>query len=151
LRDALLAFKFRGRKDVGRFLVVLLKKKLQPLSSHIDIIVPLPGTQRRLRERGFSQTFLLSQEISRVMDRPVEYRSLIKSRETRDQYTLNRDERNKNLLGAFSVVNNQAVKGKRILLVDDLFTTGNTVYEASKMLKRAKAQRVEVFALARTP
>jgi competence protein ComFC len=151
LRDALLAFKFRGRKDVGRFLVELLSEKLKGLSPHFDVIVPLPVTERRLRERGFNQTYVLSEEIARMTGKPVDYRALVKTRETRDQYTLNRNERRRNLLGAFAVNKKEGIKGQRVLLVDDLFTTGSTVREASKVLLYAKARNVEVFALARTP
>lgn len=151
LRDALLAFKFRGRKDVGRFLVEILAEKLGALSGRFDVIVPLPVTERRLRERGFNQTYILSEEIARITDKPIDYRSLAKTRETEDQYTLGRKERRKNLLGAFSVTKSNGVRGCRVLLVDDLFTTGSTLSEASRVLLEANARCVEVFALARTP
>lgn len=151
LRDALLAFKFRGRKDVGRFLVGLLRDQLKALSSRFDVIVPLPVTNGRLRERGFSQTYVLSEEIARITDRPIDHRALLKTRETKDQYTLNREERRRNLLGAFEVSQGEGIKDRRVLLVDDLFTTGSTLSEASKTLLRGKAGDVEVFALARTP
>lgn len=151
LRDALLAFKFRDRKDVGRFLMGLLYEKIRGLSERFDVIVPLPVTERRLRERGFNQTYVLSEEIARVTRKPIDYRSLVKTRETRDQYTLGRDARRRNLLGVFAVNRSESIKGLRVLLVDDLLTTGSTVSEASRALVRAKASRVEVFALARTP
>jgi ComF family protein len=151
LRDALLAFKFRDRKDVGRFLLSLLSEKLKTLSARYDVIVPLPVTEGRLRERGFNQTYVLSEEIARIMNKPIDCRSLVKTRETEDQYTLGRNERRRNLRGAFAVKNNENIKGRRILLVDDLFTTGSTVSEASKALLQAKTGCVEVFALARTP
>jgi ComF family protein len=151
LRDALLAFKFRGRKDVGRFLVGLLRDKLMALSPRFDVIVPLPVTEGRLRERGFNQTYVLSKEIARITGKPIDHRSLLKTRETKDQYTLSRDERRKNPLGAFQVVRSEAIQDRRVLLVDDLFTTGSTLSEASKTLVRAGAGGVEVFALARTP
>jgi competence protein ComFC len=151
LRDALLAFKFRQRKDVGRFLIGLLREKIKRLSERFELIVPLPVTEGRLRERGFNQTYVLSEEIGRIAGRPVDCRSLVKTKETQDQYTLSRDDRMRNLVGAFAARNNEGIKGRRILLVDDLFTTGATLSEASKVLLHAKVARVEVFALARTP
>lgn len=83
--------------------------------------------------------------------KPIGCRFLVKTRETKDQYTLGREARMKNLMGVFVVRNPEDIKGCRILLVDDLFTTGATASEAAKALLRAKAARVEVFALARTP
>lgn len=151
LREALLAFKFRDRKDVGRFLTELLREKIEALTERFDVIVPLPVTEGRLRERGFNQTYVLSEEIARITRKPIDYRSLVKTKETRDQYTLGRDARRRNLRGAFTVNKSEKIKGRRILLVDDLFTTGSTLSEASKALLLAKASRVEIFALARTP
>ncbi|HAR96987.1 MAG TPA: hypothetical protein DCR97_13670 [Deltaproteobacteria bacterium] len=151
LRDALLAFKFRQRKDVGRFLMGLLREKVERLSERFDLIVPLPVTESRLRERGFNQTYVLSEEIARMTHKPIDCQSLVKTRETKDQYTLGREARMRNLIGVFAVRDPEVIEDCRILLVDDLFTTGATVSEASKVLVRAKAARVEVFALARTP
>lgn len=146
-----MAFKFRDRKDVGRFLIGLLNEKVEALAERFDVIVPLPVTARRLRERGFNQTYVLSEEIARITEKPIDHRSFVKTRETRDQYTLGRDARRRNLLGAFVVNKGEKIKDRRILLVDDLFTTGSTASEASRALLRARASRVEIFALARTP
>jgi ComF family protein len=129
----------------------LLQEKAKRLSERFDLIVPLPVTEGRLRERGFNQTYILSEEIARMTHKPIDCLSLIKTKETKDQYTLGREARTRNLIGVFAVRNPEGIKGRRILLVDDLFTTGATASEASKALLRAKAARVEVFALARTP
>jgi ComF family protein len=151
LRDALHAFKFQGRKDVGRRLVSLVQEKIAALSPEIDAIVPVPVTEKRLKARGFNQSFIISEEISRIIARPVEHMALIKTKETSDQFTLAKDERRRNIKGVFAVKDPSAVKAKRILLVDDLLTTGYTVREAARVLRRAKARSLTVFALARTP
>lgn len=129
----------------------LLSEKLKTLSARFDVIVPLPVTEGRLRERGFNQTYVLSEEIARITGKPIDHWSLVKTKETRDQYTLSRNERRNNLLGAFAITKSEDIKGRRVLLVDDLFTTGSTVSEASRVIMGAKAEHVEVFALARTP
>ena len=116
-----------------------------------DVIAPLPVTEKRLKERGFNQTYVMAEEIAAITARPLSLSSLYKQKETKDQYTLSREERRKNVRGAFAVRKAEAIRDKRILLVDDLMTTGNTVREASHKLLSAKAKAVVVFALARTP
>ena len=152
VREALHAFKFRGRKDVGRALVRTLEERIVLMASDFDVIVPLPVTEKRLKSRGFNQSFIVSEEISRITGKPIDYNTLRKTRETRDQYTLPREERKRNLVRAFSIEGSgEALGGRRVLLVDDLYTTGNTAREASKTMARAKTKAILFFALARTP
>jgi ComF family protein len=151
LREALLAFKFKGRKDVGRLLIRLLERELEAMREEFDVIVPLPVTERRLKERGFNQSYVMTEEIGVITGKPLNLSSIYKQRDTKDQYTLSREERRKNVRGAFAIRETETVRSKRILLVDDLMTTGNTVGEASRVLLSAKAKAVVVFALARTP
>jgi competence protein ComFC len=150
LRDALHAFKFRKRKDVGKHLTSLIRDKVALLSGHIDTIIPIPVTGHRLWERGFNQSFIIGEEISAVTGAPVDHTVLFKTRETKDQYTLSKPERRANIKGVFTIRNAGRIADKRVLLVDDLFTTGYTVREAAKVLKEGKAAKVIVFALART-
>ena len=121
------------------------------MRDEFDAIVPLPVTEKRLKERGFNQSYVMAEEIGKIVEKPVLFSSLYKKRETKDQYTLSREERSKNVRGAFALREAEAVRGKRILLVDDLMTTGSTVSEASHVLLSANAKAVLVFALARTP
>jgi ComF family protein len=151
LRDAIHSFKFSGRKDVGKFLVGLVEKRITAFSAKFNCIVPLPVTEKRLRERGFNQSFILAEEISRMTGKPVYHSALRKAKETKDQYSLSKDERKKNIKGAFSLVNDASLEGKKVLLVDDLYTTGQTAKEAARTLIRGKADSVVFFALARTP
>lgn len=151
LRDAIHSFKFSGRKDVGKCLVQLVRAKMDTFSARFDCIVPVPVTERRLKERGFNQSFIIAEEISGITGRPVYHAVLEKAKETKDQYTLSRDERKRNIKGAFSLRSEDALRGKRVLLIDDLYTTGQTAREASRMLAKGKAKAVLFFALARTP
>ncbi len=149
LRDAIHAFKFQKRKDVGRYLVSLIREKVAALSEKVDAIIPVPITEKRLRERGFNQSFIIGEEISGITGCPVLHATLLKTRETKDQYSLSKDERRTNIKGVFAVKDKISIQGKRLLLVDDLFTTGYTVREASRVLLKAGAAEVIVFALAR--
>ncbi|MCX5812646.1 MAG: ComF family protein [Proteobacteria bacterium] len=151
LRDAIHAFKFHGRKDVGKHLVHLINEKIISFSESFDCIIPMPVTERRLKERGFNQSFIIGEEISKITGKPVYHSILYKTRDTMDQYSLHRDERKKNIKGAFTVKNGHDMQAKRVLLVDDLFTTGYTAKEASGALLKAGAGHTLFFALARTP
>ena len=151
LREAVHSFKFKGRKDVGRALVRLLQPKLLAMQDEFDVIVPLPVTEKRLKERGFNQTFIMGEEISAVTGKELDYQVLYKTRETDDQYTLSKSERKRNVRGVFALRNGKRLEGKRVLLVDDLYTTGATVREAANVLRAAGSRSVVIFALARTP
>jgi ComF family protein len=151
LRDAIHSFKFSGRKDVGKHLICLIEERIVAFSARFDCIIPLPVTEKRLRERGFNQSFIIAEEISRMAGKSLYHSILHKTKETRDQYALSRDERKKNIKGAFSLTNETIIKGKKVLLVDDLYTTGQTAREAARILLKGKAKSIVFFALARTP
>ena len=151
LRDAIHAFKFSGRIDAGRHLVRLLNKRLIGIAQEFDCIVPLPVTEKRLWQRGFNQSFIIAEEIAALTGKEIYPAVLVKTKRTQDQYTLSKEERRKNISGVFAVKNGRQIAGKRVLLVDDLFTTGYTAHEASHSLIKSSAKEVVFFALARTP
>ena len=145
------AFKFNGRKDIGRRLVSLLKEKILSLAGSFDCVVPVPVTEKRLKERGFNQSFIIAEEIAKIAGREIGHSVLLKKKDTKDQYSLTREDRKRNVKGVFAVQDREKIRGKRILLVDDLFTTGYTAREAALTLLRSHAGEVRFFALARTP
>ena len=151
LRQAVLSFKFEGRKDVGRRLVRLLDGTLPGMREEFDLLVPMPVTEKRLRERGFNQCYVIAEELSLMTGKPVSAAALRKVKETKDQYTLSRDDRRKNVRGVFAAHDKDQLRGRCVLLVDDLLTTGHTAGEASRTLLSAGARSVLMFALARTP
>jgi len=102
-----------------------------------------------LKDRGFDQSFILAYRIAEILDLPLLVRPVKRIRETFPQARKNREERFQNVRGAFEVVSSDTVFEKNILLVDDVFTTGSTVNEVTRVLKKAKAGRVQVFTLAR--
>ena len=151
LRDAIHSFKFQGRQDVGKRLVHVIREKIVSFSDRFDCIIPIPVTEKRLRERGFNQSFIIGDEISKITGNPIYHSILYKVRETKDQFSLHIDERRKNVKGVFTAKDMDRIKAKRVLLVDDLFTTGYTAKEASRVLKKAGVCATLFFALARTP
>jgi ComF family protein len=113
-----------------------------------DAVIPVPLHKDRLKKRGFNQSLLLAREVARGFRIEVDYKSLKRTLPTRPQVDLKTDERRKNVRGAFEVKRAERVCGRRVVLVDDVFTTGATVRECSKVLKKAGA-RVYVLTLAR--
>jgi ComF family protein len=116
------------------------------LAAAADMVVPVPLHPRRLRARGFNQAWLLAQAFPEL---PLAREVLVRRRHTVPQVQLNPKERRDNVRGAFAVADPALVKGKNVLLVDDLFTTGATARECARVLRRAGARRVEVLTVAR--
>ncbi len=112
-------------------------------------VASVPLHVKKLKERGFDQSFVLAHKISEILELHLLVRPLERIRETLPQARKNREERLKNVRGAFDVVNAEVVLDKNILLIDDVFTTGSTVNEVARVLKQAKAGSVQVFTLAR--
>ena len=114
-----------------------------------DIVLPVPLHPKRLKERGFNQSGLLAKEFSRMQGLPVSFDLLIRKNWTEPQTRLNRKERLENVKGAFSLCDASAVRGRRVLLIDDVFTTGTTLSECAKTLKKAGASEVHVLTVTR--
>ena len=113
--------------------------KNNDISGKIDIIVPVPLSDSSRRKRGYNQTFLIAEAIGAEINKPVRC-SVRKIRETKEQKTLNREERKLNLKNAFEVTEN--ISGKRILLIDDITTTGSTLSEIAVLLRKNGAENV---------
>jgi len=117
--------------------------------SDYDLIVPVPLHHRKKRERGFNQSELLGRRLSRLTGIAFSRRKLIRCRYTRTQTRLNPKERKMNVRGAFRVSDGKYFGRKKLLLIDDVYTTGATVNECSLTLKKAGASRVDILTLAR--
>ena len=112
------------------------------------MIVPVPLHPKRLKQRGFNQVKLIAQVLKRYFGTPV-HDAIERTKDTKAQFDLPRGERFKNVYGAFKVSDHSMVRDKRVLLMDDIYTTGATIFECSKALKQAGAQRVEILTLSR--
>lgn len=121
-----------------------------PRELDVDMIVPVPLHPARLRGREFNQSLLLADRLARHMDRPVSPTNLIRTTATDPQTTLTRQARLNNLRKAFDVRRPEDLREKRILLVDDVFTTGTTLNECAKVLRQAGSGPVFALTLART-
>jgi ComF family protein len=122
---------------------------LCPLAPCHEILVPVPLHVARLRWRGFNQALLLAKELATRRRLRIAPSLLRRNRPTMPQVGLNERDRRRNLTGAFSVTDDRAVRGRNVLLVDDVLTTGATAEECARSLRRAGARRVDVLVLAR--
>jgi ComF family protein len=121
---------------------------VQPIRG-LDVILPIPLHGSRLYERGFNQALLLADRIGDRFSIPVCYDNLVRTRPTRPQVELSGLDRVKNVSGAFSLLAPHAIKNRNVMLVDDVFTTGATMNECSRILKASGASCVAALTLAR--
>lgn len=120
------------------------------LTDGIDLVMPVPLHKRRLRRRGFNQALLLASIVADRFQRSLVYDNLLRVRDTRPQVELSGTERTRNVRGAFAVVKASEIVEQRVLLIDDVFTTGATMNECAAVLKSAGALAVTCLTLART-
>lgn len=152
LREVVQRFKYGRKVSLGKPLGRLMAKGCYGFfqGCPLDVIIPVPLHPKRLRWRGFNQAVILAREVSRLWQVPMDPFFLFRSRETPPQTQLREEERRKNVRSAFSLNPEKSVEGKRLLLVDDVYTSGATVNECSRTLVRAGAKEVYVLTLART-
>ncbi|MBI2688550.1 MAG: ComF family protein [Acidobacteria bacterium] len=147
LRKMIHHFKYAGVEVLAGPLGALMVQAL-PLDLQVDIIVPVPLHWRRRLWRGFDQCELLARPLESRLRVPV-VRAIRKSRHTETQASSTPAQRRSNLTGAFVLAGKEFVEGKRVLLVDDVLTTGATVTTCSALLRRGGAKSVTVLTLAR--
>lgn len=115
----------------------------------VDLLMPVPLHVKRLAQRGFNQAGIMVRALGERLDLPVRFNALVRKEWTIPQTRLSRRERLENLKGAFDVPDETLVKRKKILLVDDVFTTGTTLSECAKTLRAAGAAEVHALTVTR--
>ena len=151
VQELVQSFKYRQAieltEDFGDLLEATLRAKFD--ASAIDAVMPVPLHPHRLRERGFNQSGLLAETLARRIGRRFDERSLVRRRDTEHQARIGAEERKRNLRAAFAVERPQYVRGRTILLVDDVMTSGATLSFCSAELLGAGASRIWCITLAR--
>ena len=147
-----MALKFRGRTDLGPALAGLLRDRLneETPASRWDHIVSVPTSPWRVLRRGCNPVEILCRRLSGMLGVPY-VRALRMTRRIPSQRGLSHTARFLNVRGAFAVRARVSVQGRRVVLVDDVMTTGATASECARTLKRAGAAAVEVVVVAKTP
>lgn len=147
VRDKIVNFKQGGKKYYGYSFSWLIERKYLEIDENIDIIIPVPINETRLKERGFNQSEVLCEEL--LLTGKVDLNVLARVKDTPHQTGLNRENREKNLKGSFELLDKKKIKDKNILLVDDIYTTGSTLNECARLLKSKGANKVIGLCLAR--
>lgn len=147
-------FKFHAALDLAPALAqrLLEAHRLGDLPAP-TLILPIPLSAARLRERGYNQSWELARRIAASLQCPADARLLLRMRDTPHQIALPRDRRDANVRGAFAIepLRRAELQGRDVTLIDDVMTTGATLAEASRVLLQAGAASVQVWVVARTP
>lgn len=149
IRELIHALKYKRARSIAPVLGGLLSGYLKRFSVSLPLgalLIPIPLQKNRFRVRGFNQSELIASHM--LIPAARNTATLIKTKQTMPQTELSGDERRTNVAGAFAVINPGTVQGKIILLVDDVKTTGATIEEAARTLKKAGAKRIWVITVA---
>lgn len=151
LLTAIHRFKYRGKTGIGDPLGKIMADFADKTwdMKVFERILPVPLHRKRLRERGFNQAVILARGLSKRFNIPLDFTVLRRNLFTPPQVGLDRKQRSANVQGAFSVKHPERIVGRRLLLVDDVYTTGSTLTECARVLIRAKAEAVAVLTMAR--
>jgi len=148
VRRAVHELKYRWGTRLGPFLALGMAHAVIKNNFDVDVIVPVPLHKNKIRKRGFNQSVVIARQMARVLSVPLDITNFVRIKSTLSQVGLAGAERRGNMAGAFEVRDAKAFEGKKTLLVDDVFTTGSTVNECAKVLKKAGTE-VAVITIAR--
>jgi len=151
IRTILHDYKYRHLWKLSDWLSDLMVERLDFYKefSEYKYLIYVPMYKRKMLERGYNQSYLLARNISQKTDKILLDKVLFKIKNTKSQVSLNKKERENNLYGSFSVVNPDMIRGKKIIIIDDVATTLSTAQELAKELKKAGADKISVYTLCR--
>lgn len=151
IRDKMIAYKFNEKAYLHNlFCEIFVKNKIgcKFLKSY-DIMIPVPMHKKKRAKRGYNQSELIARNLANYFKIPIDTKVLIKQVNTPMQSSLGKEERAKNVQNVYKVQNEEKIKDKNVLLVDDIYTTGATVKECKKIVKLAGAKKVGVIIIAK--
>ena len=136
IRNQLISYKFNEKVYIYKTISKIVEKNRKDLEKlkKYDIIIVVPISKRRKKDRGYNQSELIAKEISNIIDTEIYNDKIIKVKNTISQSLLTKEQRKENVKGVYKVVDIENLKNKKILIFDDIFTTGNTVNECAKVL-----------------
>ena len=151
IRNILIKYKFNDKPYIYKTFAYFLKnyKKICVQIKKYDIIVPVPISKKRFNERGYNQSAIFAREIAKNLNITYNEKILIKIKDNIAQSLLEGQDREQNVKNVYKVINSEKLKNKKVLLVDDIYTTGSTVNECSRVLLLNGAQNIGIFTIAK--
>lgn len=152
IREKIIEYKFGDKPYLYKmFSEMILDEKLQLFCENYDVIIPVPIDKKRMNNRGYNQTYLIAKElVKNLKNIKLENKVLYKSKSIKPQSTMNsKEDRISNIKGVFSISNSYVVNKKRVIIFDDIFTTGSTVNECAKVLKQSGVKKVGIITIAK--
>ena len=147
IRHLIATLKFNRQYKNARLLGSLLVNHLKKTAEPPELIIPVPLHKLRYQERSFNQTIEIAKTVSRQLNIPIDTKSCIRYRNTPHQIDLPAKQRHKNIKNAFKII--KPIKAQHIAILDDVMTTGSTVNELARVLKKAGVARVDIWVCAR--
>lgn len=150
VRSKIIDYKFNEKSYMCSTFQKMITKneKIYSFLKKYDIILYVPMFKRQEHKRGYNQTYLIAKEIGRTLGIPIEKSNLTKIKDTKKQSTLTKEERKTNVKDAFVIKKPERIVNKKVILFDDIFTTGNTANECSKVIKMAGAREIAILTIA---
>ena len=151
IRKLILDYKFHEKPYMYVCFVnfVLKNEKIFEKLQSYDTIIPVPISKKRMKERGYNQSLLIAKKLSREVKIPLQANCLLKTKNIIEQSKLNKEQRKQNIQNVYELKNGEILNKKRILLIDDIYTTGSTVNECAKILQQARPEKIDVLVLAK--
>lgn len=151
IRERIIEYKFFEAGYIYKTFseIIIKNKKISDFIKKYDIIIPVPVHKNRKKQRGYNQTELIAKEIGTKLKIDTQINVLIKMQNTKPQSMLDKENRKKNVKNAYKTQNESKIYGKNVLLLDDIYTTGSTANECSRMLKFAGANKIGVLTIAK--
>lgn len=150
VRSKIIDYKFNEKSYMCHTFQKMITKneKIYSFLKKYDIILYVPMFKKQEHKRGYNQTYLIAKEIGKTLGVSIEKSNLTKIKDTKKQSTLTKEERKTNVKDAFVIKKPERIVNKKVILFDDIFTTGNTVNECSKVIKMAGAKEIAILTIA---
>ena len=151
IRKFIIDYKFNEKSYMyACFAKCILKdEKIHKKLQSYDVIIPVPISKKRMKERGYNQSLLIAKKISEDVKILLQTNCLFKTKNIIEQSKLNKEQRKENIKNVYELKNGKILNHKQILLIDDIYTTGNTVNECAKILQKGKPKKIDVLVLAK--
>ena len=151
IRELIIQYKFNEKSYLYKtFCEFIIKnKKVFDFIKSYDIIIPVPIHKTRIRKRGYNQSELIAKELAKKLNIGYNKKVLIKVRKNKPQSILNKKERKENTENVYKIINKEKIYDKKILIFDDIYTTGATINACIKEIEKAKVKKIGVLTLAK--